>query len=68
MDTREPQIDYKTHILIGIRADGVMNVVEDWPHLPSQADVQDFNRWDAGAIRDVRALHADIDHAREAGD
>ena len=40
MDTREPQIDYKTHILIGVRADGVMNVVEDWPHLPSQADVQ----------------------------
>jgi hypothetical protein len=41
MDRGKPQIDYKTHILIGVRADGVMNVVEDWPHLPSQADVQD---------------------------
>ena len=40
MDTGEGQIDYKTHILIGIRADGVMNIIDDWPHVPSQADVQ----------------------------
>jgi hypothetical protein len=41
MHTGAPQIDYKTHILIGVRADGVMNVVEDWPHVPTQADVQE---------------------------
>ena len=27
-------IDYKTHILIGVRANGVMTVIADWPHLP----------------------------------
>ena len=37
----EPQaVDYKTHILIGVRANGVMTVIADWPHLPKQADVQ----------------------------
>ena len=30
-------IDYKTHILIGVRANGVMTVIADWPHLPRQA-------------------------------
>jgi hypothetical protein len=33
-------IDYKTHILIGVRENGVMTVIADWPHLPKQADVQ----------------------------
>jgi len=33
-------IDYKTHILIGVRANGVMTVIADWPHLPRQSDVQ----------------------------
>jgi hypothetical protein len=31
---------YKTHILIGVRQDGVMSVIADWPYLPKQADVQ----------------------------
>lgn len=34
-------IDYKTHILIAVRGDGVMTVVCDWPHLPTQAEVQE---------------------------
>lgn len=34
-------IDYKTHILVGVRGDGVMTVICDWPHLPKQAEVQD---------------------------
>jgi len=33
-------ISYKTHILIGVRQNGVMTVIADWPHLPTQADVQ----------------------------
>ena len=33
-------IDYKTHILIGVRANGVMTVIADWPHLPRQVEVQ----------------------------
>jgi hypothetical protein len=34
-------IDYKTHILIGVRSNGVMSVLRDWPGLPRQAEVQD---------------------------
>jgi hypothetical protein len=34
-------IDYKTHILIAIRGDGVMTVICDWPHLPTQVEVQE---------------------------
>jgi hypothetical protein len=34
-------IDYKTHILVAVRRDGVMTVVCDWPHLPTQAEVQE---------------------------
>jgi hypothetical protein len=33
-------IDYKTHILIGARANGDMIVIADWPHLPRQIEVQ----------------------------
>ncbi len=33
-------ISYKTHILIGIRPNGVMTVIADWPHVPKQAEVQ----------------------------
>ena len=33
-------IDYKTHILVGVRANGVMTVIADWPHVPKQAEVQ----------------------------
>jgi hypothetical protein len=41
MGTRERQIDYRTHILVGVRADGVMAIIEDWTHVPTQADVQE---------------------------
>jgi hypothetical protein len=41
METSEAQIDYRTHILVGVRADGVMTIIEDWPHVPTQADVQE---------------------------
>jgi hypothetical protein len=34
------EISYKTHILIGVRSNGVMTVIADWPHVPRQADVQ----------------------------
>jgi hypothetical protein len=34
------RIDYKTHILIGVRSNGVMTVIADWPHVPKQAEVQ----------------------------
>ena len=40
METSDTQINYRTHILIGVRADGVMTIIEDWPHVPTQADVQ----------------------------
>ena len=36
----ERAIDYKTHILIGVRDNGVMTVIADWPHLPKQTEVQ----------------------------
>jgi len=34
------QLSYKTHILIGVRPQGVMTVIADWPHVPKQADVE----------------------------
>ncbi len=34
------EVSYKTHILVGARANGEMTVIADWPHLPKQADVQ----------------------------
>jgi hypothetical protein len=40
MDKSGQQIDYKTHILIGVRADGVMGVINVWAHVPSQAEVE----------------------------
>jgi hypothetical protein len=36
--TSEP-IDYKTHILIGIRASGTMTVIKHWSGVPRQAEV-----------------------------
>jgi hypothetical protein len=33
-------VDYKTHILIGVRDNGVMTVIADWPYVPKQAEVQ----------------------------
>jgi len=41
MEIGQGQIDYRTHILVGVRADGVMAIIDDWPHVPTQADVQD---------------------------
>jgi hypothetical protein len=29
MGTSETEIDYRTHILVGVRADGVMTIIED---------------------------------------
>jgi hypothetical protein len=40
MGTTDARIDYRTHILVGVRADNVMTIIEDWPHVPTQADVQ----------------------------
>jgi hypothetical protein len=40
MRTNPQPVDYKRHILIGVRANGVMTVIADWPHVPKQADVQ----------------------------
>jgi hypothetical protein len=33
-------IDYKTHILVGLRANGTMSVICYWPHVPRQAEVE----------------------------
>jgi hypothetical protein len=38
-DEHQP-IDYKTHILIGVRASGVMTVIADWPYVPPQPEVE----------------------------
>ena len=29
------EISYKTHILIGVRPNGIMTVIADWPHVPN---------------------------------
>jgi hypothetical protein len=34
-------VSYKTHILIGVRPNGVMTVIADWPHLPKQSEVDE---------------------------
>ena len=33
-------IDYKTHILIGVRANGVMSVICHWHRVPRQSEVE----------------------------
>jgi hypothetical protein len=38
-------------ILIGVRSNGVMTVIADWPHVPKQADVQQ----EINAVRDEYA-------------
>ena len=35
------EVTYKTHILIGVRENGVMTMIADWPHLPRQSDVEE---------------------------
>jgi hypothetical protein len=34
-------ITYRTHILIGVRPNGVMTVIADWPHVPKQSEVEE---------------------------
>ena len=41
MEASGGSIDYRTHILVGVRADGVVTIIEDWPHVPTQTDVQE---------------------------
>jgi hypothetical protein len=42
MESRSRQpVDYKTHILVAVRGDGAMTVIYDWPHVPTQAEVQE---------------------------
>jgi hypothetical protein len=40
MSTSDRAIDYTTHILIGVRANGIMSVISDWPYVPPQSEVQ----------------------------
>ena len=40
MSTADQAIDYTTHILIGVRAGGVMTVLADWPYVPPQSEGQ----------------------------
>ena len=57
------EISYKTHILIGVRANGVMTVIADWPHVPKQANVEKEIDARSGRLRDVRPMHPDLDHS-----
>jgi hypothetical protein len=34
-------IDYKTHILIGVRANGAMSVICHWHRVPRQSEVEE---------------------------
>jgi hypothetical protein len=34
------EISYKTHILVGLRPNGVMTVIRDWSYVPKQSEVQ----------------------------
>jgi hypothetical protein len=33
-------VSYRTHILIGVRPNGVMTVIADWPYVPKQSEVE----------------------------
>ncbi len=35
------EITHKTHILIGVRENGVMTVIADWPNVSKQSEVDD---------------------------
>jgi hypothetical protein len=37
----EPELDHKTHILIGIRASRTMTILWHWPKVPAHAEVQE---------------------------
>ena len=41
MSSDEQPVDYKTHILIGVRPNGIMTVIAEWPYVPRQAEVQE---------------------------
>ena len=34
-------IDYKTHILVGVRANGAMSVITYWNRVPHQSEVEE---------------------------
>lgn len=34
-------LDYKTHILIGVRQSGTMEILHQWSYVPTQAEVQE---------------------------
>jgi hypothetical protein len=48
------EVSYKTDILIGVRSNGVVTVIADWPHVPKQAEVQEK----IGAARDGHVTFA----------
>jgi hypothetical protein len=35
------EIDYRTHILIGVRTNGAMSVISYWDRVPHQKEVED---------------------------
>jgi hypothetical protein len=62
MNTGDQQVDYKTHILIGVRRTGIMTVIADWPYVPPQSEVQSMMDCTREPC-DLRTLHADVHHA-----
>jgi hypothetical protein len=64
MESRSRQpVDYKTHILVAVRGDGAMTVIYDWPHVPTQAEVQE-QIVDTQRLCRFRPLHADVNLTR----
>jgi hypothetical protein len=57
------EVTYKTHILIGVRENGIMSVIADWPHVPRQSEVEDRINGRSQRLRELRAVHADVHHA-----
>jgi hypothetical protein len=41
MGSEQQPVDYKTHVLIGVRASGTMTALCTWPYVPRQAEVQE---------------------------
>jgi hypothetical protein len=40
-NSERPEVDYKTHILIGVRANGAMSVITYWDRVPRQSEVEE---------------------------
>jgi hypothetical protein len=40
LSVNDQVIDYNMNILVGVRENGVMAVIADWPYVPPQAEVQ----------------------------